>query len=275
MVEEAVLDLVGSRHPMVEAALSEERFVPNDVFLDPETRSLALVTGPNMAGKSTVLRQVALIVLLAHVGCRVPAERAPGSGCATASSRAWAPRTTCARASPRSWWRWRRPRPSCTTPRLAPWWSWTRSGAARAPTTGSRSRGRSPRTSTTGSAAARCSPRTTTRLCGLTETRSRAVNLQVAVSESGGDVVFLRRLVEGAASRSYGIQCARIAGMPKAVVQRATRLLVELRSTRPRLASGVSSICSRGPAPEPERLSRQSPSPTRSASCWHPSIRTL
>ncbi|MCA9492399.1 MAG: DNA mismatch repair protein MutS, partial [Myxococcales bacterium] len=181
----------------------------------------------NMAGKSTVLRQVALIVLLAHVGCRVPAERARIGLCDRIFTRVGAAddlrkgqstfmvemaetSTILHHATARSLVVLDEiGRGTSTYDGLAIAWAVAEDLHDRI----------------------RCRAMFATHyheLCELTETRTRAANLQVAVSESGGDVVFLRRLVEGAASRSYGIQCARIAGMPGAVVQRATRLLVEL-----------------------------------------------
>ncbi len=69
------LNIVGGRHPVVEAT-SKENFVPNDTLLDNDETRMAIITGPNMAGKSTYMRQVALIVLLAHAGCYVPAKSA-------------------------------------------------------------------------------------------------------------------------------------------------------------------------------------------------------
>jgi DNA mismatch repair protein MutS len=83
--------------------MPREEFIPNDVRLDERARVMIL-TGPNMAGKSTVLRQVGLLVLLAQVGSFVPA-RAARVGWWTASSPAWAPPTTWCAASPPSWWR--------------------------------------------------------------------------------------------------------------------------------------------------------------------------
>jgi DNA mismatch repair protein MutS len=71
-----VLEIRGGRHPVIERVLTDERFVPNDVTLDAHARAILIVTGPNMAGKSTYLRQSALIVLLAHIGSFVPAEAA-------------------------------------------------------------------------------------------------------------------------------------------------------------------------------------------------------
>lgn len=72
-----VLDIKQGRHPVIETQLPlGERYVPNDVLLDTEKQQIMMITGPNMAGKSALLRQTALIVLLAQVGCFVPAESA-------------------------------------------------------------------------------------------------------------------------------------------------------------------------------------------------------
>ena len=68
-------EIVGSRHPVVEKLMNNERFVPNDLTINDEQRTI-IITGPNMAGKSTFMRQIALIVLMAHIGCYVPAESA-------------------------------------------------------------------------------------------------------------------------------------------------------------------------------------------------------
>src|SRR5690606_5200256 len=91
-------------------------------------------------------------------------------------------------------------------------------------------------------------------LCELAETRGRVVNLSVAVSETGGEVVFLRRLVEGGASASYGIQCARIAGLPEHVVRRARRLLRGFEAHAPRNERRQLSLFGAVPLPpdEPE-----------------------
>ena len=83
---------------------SEERFVPNDAQLDGTTQ-IALITGPNMAGKSTYIRQVALLALLAHTGSLHAGRRTRGSIWWTASSRASARATTLRAANRRSWWR--------------------------------------------------------------------------------------------------------------------------------------------------------------------------
>ncbi len=138
--------IVGGRHPVVEAMVSAagESFVANDADLSGSEAEgggrLWLVTGPNMGGKSTFLRQNALIALLAQMGSFVPAERAH-LGSSTASSRASAPPTTSPMAGPPSWWKWSRRPPSSTAPRGAPSSCSTRSGAARPRSTGSPSPG--------------------------------------------------------------------------------------------------------------------------------------
>jgi DNA mismatch repair protein MutS len=76
LVYSGELKITNGRHPVVETLLKERQFVPNDVLLDPITQQLLLITGPNMAGKSVFIRQIALIVLMAQIGCFVPAEKA-------------------------------------------------------------------------------------------------------------------------------------------------------------------------------------------------------
>jgi DNA mismatch repair protein MutS len=76
MREDDVLDIRDGRHPVIETLEDAERFVPNDTYLNNDDQQLHILTGPNMAGKSTYLRQVGLIVIMAQAGCFVPAERA-------------------------------------------------------------------------------------------------------------------------------------------------------------------------------------------------------
>ena len=91
------------RHPVVEQVL-EQPFIPNDLDLNAERR-LLVITGPNMGGKSTFMRQTALIAILAHIGSFVPADAGQDRARWTGSSRASAPRTTSPAGAPRSWWR--------------------------------------------------------------------------------------------------------------------------------------------------------------------------
>ena len=76
MVEECVVDMSEARHPVLERVLAGERFIPNNTYIDMQDNQLLILTGPNMAGKSTYMRQVALIVLMAQIGSFVPAAEA-------------------------------------------------------------------------------------------------------------------------------------------------------------------------------------------------------
>ncbi len=229
-----VIDIVAGRHPTVEAALAddggEERFVPNDLRLDPDRR-LAVLTGPNMAGKSTVLRQVALIVLLAQMGSFVPASRARLGICDRIFTRVGAAddlrrgqstfmvemaetSTILHHATDRSLVVLDEiGRGTSTWDGLAMAWAVAEDLHDRI---GSRT----------------LFATHYHELGALASTRTAVVNLQMAVSESGGTIRFLRRLREGRASRSYGIHCARLAGLPAAVVERATALLGELETAQ-------------------------------------------
>jgi DNA mismatch repair protein MutS len=225
------------RHPVVERTSAAGRFVPNDVTLDDEEEQIAIVTGPNMAGKSTFLRQVALIVVLAHAGSFVPAAEAEIP----------------------------------LTDRI-----WTRVGAADDLIAGdstfmvemketatildqltSRSLvvldeiGRG--TSTYDGIAiawavveylhdlvpapqARVKTLFATHfheLTALADRLPRVRNLSVAVREWRGEVLFLRKVVAGPASRSFGIAVARLAGVPEAIVTRARELLHSLEAGVP------------------------------------------
>ena len=79
--DEDIIEIKDGRHPVVEAALNKEGFVPNDCLMDLQDNKLLVITGPNMAGKSTYIRQVALIVLLAQMGSFVPAAKGENRRC--------------------------------------------------------------------------------------------------------------------------------------------------------------------------------------------------
>lgn len=227
------LDIRGGRHPVVEAMSLDERFVPNDLQLDA-SRRLIVLTGPNMAGKSTVMRQVALIVLLAQIGCFVPADEArvgiadrvfvrvgASDDLARGRSTFMVEMSETAlilnQATSRSLVLLDEiGRGTSTTDGLAIAWSV-------AETLHDRIRSRT------------LFATHYHELVALAEERPRVANLHVAISEWADRIVFLRTLQEGGVSRSYGIQCARLAGMPDAVVGRARELLSELES-RPRQA---------------------------------------
>lgn len=228
-----VLQIIAGRHPVVEASLpGGERFVPNDLRLDEQGR-LVILTGPNMAGKSTLMRQVALVVLLAQAGSFVPASAATVGLCDRIAVRVGASddlsrgqstfmvemaetAQILGSATARSLVLFDEiGRGTSTWDGLAIAWSVAEDLHDRI----------------------RCRGVFATHyheLAVLAETNPHVKNLHVAVSERGEDIVFLRTLREGAANGSYGIQCARLAGMPPAVVQRARQLLVQLERRRPK-----------------------------------------
>jgi DNA mismatch repair protein MutS len=227
------LRIEDARHPVVERLLPGGEFVPNSVELDGRTRQILLVTGPNMGGKSTYLRQVALCVLLAQAGSFVPARRAAiglvdrlftrvgaadrlGAGQSTFMVEMRETADILRSATPRSLVLLDElGRGTSTYDGLALAWAVTEHLHAAA----------GPR------------PRTLFathyhELTQLAETLPRLRNVQVTVKEWGNQVVFLHQIVEGAADRSYGIHVAQLAGLPPAVLERAREVLRELESER-------------------------------------------
>ena len=198
------------------------------IAISATARRLWLLTGPNMAGKSTFLRQNALIAILAQAGSFVPAKRA-----------------THRHRRPAVQPRRRRRRPGARPLDLhgrdgrdrgdpqpgdgaAAWSSWTRSAAAPRPSTACRSPGRRSSICTTSTAAARCSPRTIHELGALKERLAALAPYTMRVKEWQDEVVFLHEVAPGAADRSYGIHVAQLAGLPAAVVARAEEVLAAL-----------------------------------------------
>ncbi len=227
-----VLAIEGGRHPVVEATLQGERFVPNDLRLDERGR-LVLLTGPNMGGKSTLMRQVAQTVLLAQLGAYVPATSARIGICDRIFVRVGASDDVAhgqstfmvemaetanilACATSRSLVLLDEiGRGTSTYDGLAIAWAVAEDLHDRI----------------------RCRGVFATHyheLAALSETSAHVRNLHVSVAEHGDRIVFLRKLKEGAASGSYGIQCARLAGLPAPVVKRAKGLLVQLERRRPK-----------------------------------------
>ncbi len=135
------IEIVAGRHPVVELSLTDEPFVPNDTTLAPES-AVQIITGPNMSGKSTFLRQTALVSRCWRRSAASSRRIGRASAWWIASSRDWAPATRFTAGNPPSWWRWSRRPTSSTTPPAAACSCSTRSGAGRAPTTVWRSRGR-------------------------------------------------------------------------------------------------------------------------------------
>ncbi len=225
-----VLEVEQGRHPVVERMLQARpgagSFVPNDTRLAGSGEQIALLTGPNMAGKSTYIRQVALIALLAHLGCWVPATQARiglvdrifcrvgasdelSRGNSTFMVEMNETANILNNATPRS---------LVVLDEIGRGTS-TYDGISIAWAVAEHLHGE-------GSAG----PRTLFathyhELTKLAADRPRLRNWSVAVKEWQDEIVFVRRVVPGAADRSYGIQVARLAGMPPAVVRRAREIL--------------------------------------------------
>ena len=236
------LSMRAARHPVVEAVLGRGGFVPNDCEMDSETTQIKLLTGPNMAGKSTYMRQVALVVILAQMGGFVPADAAhvglvdrlftrfgATDALASGESTFMVEMKETARilrlATPRSLILLDEVgRGTSTFDGISIAWSLAEFLHE------------SPHR-----------PRTLFathyhELTGLARTRERVKNFNFAVKEWQGEVIFLRTLKEGPASRSYGIQVAGLAGLPGSLIERAREILGNLEGEelnawgQPRLA---------------------------------------
>ena len=227
---EGVIQIRDGRHPVLDQALIEERFVPNDTELDAVTQQIALITGPNMAGKSTYIRQVALLALLAHTGAFVPAASAridlldriftrigASDDLARGQSTFMVEMSETANilnnATARSLVILDEiGRGTSTFDGLSLAWSIVEHlhNAVGAKTLFA------------------------THYHELTELSGRLPrvrNFHVAVREWNDQIVFLRKIVAGGTDKSYGIQVARLAGVPKEVVERAKVILRNLEES--------------------------------------------
>ncbi|BCV25034.1 DNA mismatch repair protein MutS [Gelria sp. Kuro-4] len=222
-----VIRLVESRHPVVERLRPEVPFVPNDVYLDGGENRFILLTGPNMAGKSTCIRQVALNVLLAQVGSFVPARQAEigvvdriftrvgaADDLAAGDSTFMVEMRECEvilrEATPKS---------LVILDEVGRGTS-TLDGLSLAQAIAEHL-----------AAQVGCKTLFSTHYHELTALAGRVSgikNFSMAVAEKGQDLLFLRRVVPGGSDRSYGIQVARLAGLPQAVLRRAAEVLASL-----------------------------------------------
>ncbi len=229
-----ILEIKGGRHPVVESVLGRQGsdgFVPNDTKLDPSGPQILLLTGPNMSGKSTYLRQVALIVLMAQVGSFVPAESARIGVVDRVFTRVGA----SDRLSRGESTFMVEMRETADILRQA-----TRRSLVILDEIG---RGTSTFDGlsiawavaeylhdTRGAEARTLFATHYHELIALAETKNRISNAHFEVREWNEEVIFLRRLVEGGANRSYGIQVARLAGLPPTVIDRARAILQDLEA---------------------------------------------
>jgi DNA mismatch repair protein MutS len=242
---ESSLNIVEGRHPVLDQNLTEEKFVPNDCLLDGEANRLLLITGPNMAGKSTYIRQVALLVLMAQIGSFIPAKSATiglvdriftrvgasddlARGQSTFMVEMNETANIVNNATERSLIILDEiGRGTSTFDGLSIAWSVAEylHDVVRARTLFA------------------------THYHEMTELEmvcAGVKNFNVAVREWNDRIIFLRKIQKGAADKSYGIQVARLAGLPVAVIDRAKEILANLESAelnaqgRPRLAEAKS-----------------------------------
>ena len=230
--EDDKLEIIGGRHPVLELNLESENFVPNDCLLDGDCNRMMLITGPNMAGKSTYIRQTALLCIMAQIGSFIPADKAEIGlvdriftrvGAAddlargqstfmvemveTANILNYATRRSLVILDEIG-------RGTSTFDGLSIAWAVAEY--------------------LHDDAHCRCRTQFATHYHELTALASekRGVNnYNIAVREYGDKIIFLRQIVPGATDRSYGIHVAQLAGLPKEVISRAGEILNELEST--------------------------------------------
>ena len=231
MAEAGPLEISAGRHPVVERMLKEGEFVPNDLSLDDSEQQVLIITGPNMAGKSTILRQAALIAILAQAGSFVPAKSARLPLVDRVFTRV---RAMDDLARGRSTFMVEMNETSQILKQATPKSLVILDEVGRGTSTFD------------GLSIAWAVVEHLRELHGvgvktlfathyhelteLAEKLPRVKNFNVAVKEYQGGIVFLRRLVPGGVSRSYGIQVARLAGLPRPVLERARRILKRLEA---------------------------------------------
>lgn len=237
--ESSCLEIIDGRHPVVERNLGDGRFVPNDTRLDSEDAQVVVLTGPNMAGKSTYLRQVALITLLAQAGSFVPASSVRIGVVDRVFTRIGAQDDLSRGESTfmvemletAAILRGATARSLVLFDEVGRGTS-TYDGLAIARAVVEYLHSRPDRAAKTLFA---------THYHEMTQLAAmlpRVRNFSVAVTENDGNVVFLHRIVEGGADRSYGIHVAELAGMPAPIVQRAREVLASLEDGAKTTRSG-------------------------------------
>lgn len=228
--EKGIINIKNGRHPVVEKMLdSSDMFIANDTYLDNKKHCISIITGPNMAGKSTYMRQSALIVLMAQIGSFVPADKADicvvdriftrvgasddlGSGQSTFMVEMNEVANILRNATPNSLLILDEiGRGTSTYDGLAIAWAVTEHISNRK-ILGAKTL-------------------FATHYHELTELEGKMDNVNnycIAVKENGDDIVFLRKIIKGGADKSYGIQVAKLAGVPDMVIDRAKEIVAEL-----------------------------------------------
>lgn len=241
--EEGIIEINEGRHPVVEKVIGKGEFVSNDTTLNQKDNRLLLITGPNMAGKSTYMRQVALITLMAQIGSFVPAKSANISICDKIFTRIGASDDLAGGKSTFMVEMWEVSnilknatskslvlldevgRGTSTYDGLSIAWSVIEYISK--------------------NNNLKCKTLFATHYHELTKLEGvieGVKNYSVAVSEVDDNIIFLRKIVEGGADQSYGIEVAKLAGLPKEVINRAKEILSTLESSSENNSIDVSSI---------------------------------
>ena len=255
--ESGVIEIHGGRHPVVEQMLSDALFVPNDTFMGAAENRVAIITGPNMAGKSTYMRQVALIVLMAQMGSFVPASAARIGLVDRIFTRIGASDDL---SGGRSTFMVEMSEVSEILREATPQSLLILDEIGRGTSTFDGE-------SLAQAVLEYCADRKTlgartlfaTHYHELTELEGKlpgAANFNIAVKARGDEIIFLRKILPGGADRSYGIEVAKLAGIPEKVLKRARTILTELesQSDRPRRESAPQEQMTFGSAREEEVL---------------------
>ena len=241
--EKGIIDIKDGRHPVVEQLTKDEMFVANDTYLDNSSNRISVITGPNMAGKSTYMRQVALIVLMAQIGSFVPASKANigivdriftrvgasddlASGRSTFMVEMTEVANILRNATPRSLLILDEiGRGTSTFDGLSIAWA-VIEFISNTKLLGAKTL-------------------FATHYHELTELEGKIPSVNnycIAVKEQKGNIVFLRKIVKGGADRSYGIAVAKLAGLPESVINRANELVSQLSEND--ISASVRSIAS-------------------------------
>ena len=226
---EGIIDIKEGRHPVIEKMLNAGEFIPNDTYLDKDKNRLSIITGPNMAGKSTYMRQVALITLMAQVGSFVPAAKATigvvdkiftrvgasddlSMGQSTFMVEMMEVATILKEATKNSLVILDEiGRGTSTYDGLSIAWAVAEYIADKT----------------------KCGAKTLFathyhEMTSLEEDENGIKNYSIAVKEKGEDIIFLRKIVKGGTDESYGVHVAKLAGVPKEVTKRANEILKSL-----------------------------------------------
>ena len=251
-----VISISGGRHPVVERSLSGGSFIPNDTFLSNKDSQLIILTGPNMSGKSTYLRQVAIIVLLAQVGSFVPADSAAIGLVDRIFTRIGAQEDLAAGQS-------------TFMVEMVETANILNNATSRSLIILDEiGRGTSTYDGLSIAHAVaeyiHSHPRLGAKtlfathyheLVELADFLPRVKNFNVAVTEEGGKVVFLRKVIPGGADKSYGIHVAQLAGLPKSILHRAQEVLSDMEGNRhQKMSVGRKGRRGRSPESPPQQI---------------------